>query len=190
MIPELDLGVADIVIALGVLLIAVLTLAMVFYEQVMLVLAWVINITFALGLALAATSLLAGGIYAWGARALVGASGVAVELRTVDGLIESIRTLPDRILDQIKRPFSDDDEEESAEDAIAQTRATPAEGALERAVTDALAAGVALVSRTIAFCLGVSMMLVALLNRSGVDLVLEIRALRRRIEELEERDAW
>lgn len=174
-------GIQVWLVAAGALVVVLLLLSMLLYEQLMVALAWLLNALFALGLVAASSSLLWTVPYAWAAGHLVQRSGVPVQLREVDGWLQTVRDLPDTVWERLRHPFGPDEAP-----AVVPLALPPLPGPLEARIVPTLSGTLAALLRIVAFLAGVILMLIGLYYRSVTDLILQLRALRRRVEQLEE----
>lgn len=177
--------IATWLIAAGGFVVVLLLLSMLLYEQLMLALAWVLHALFALGLVAASTSLVWSRPYDWAAARLVERSGVPAQLREVDGWLETLRDLPDTVWERLRHPFGAPEEPPSVVPLVLPALPGPLETRIVPTVSDTLAT----LLRVSAFLAGVLLMLIGLYYRSVTDLILQLRALRRRVSDLEERAA-
>jgi hypothetical protein len=176
--------IAGWLVAAGAAVVVLLLLSMLFYEQLMVGLAWVLHALFALGLAAASSSLLWTSPYTWTAARLVEQSGVPLQVREVDGWLQTLRELPDTVWERLRHPFGSDEEP-----AVVPLTLPPLPGPLESRIVPTLSGTLAALLRVIAFLAGVLLMVIGLYYRSITDLILQLRALRRRVADLEERAA-
>ncbi len=174
--------IAEWLVAAGAAVVALLLLSMLFYEQLMVGLAWLLHAHFAAGLAAAGSSLLWTSPYAWAAARLVEESGVPVQVREVDGWLQTLRDLPDTVWERLRHPFASEEPPSAV-----PLRLPPVPGPLESRLVPTLSGTLAALLRVIAFLAGVLLMVIGLYYRSITDLILQLRALRRRVADLEER---
>jgi len=78
----------------GSVIVALLALVMLFYEQLLVALAWLLQLVFLLGLAASTSALFLAAPYDWSAAWLVDATGVPTQLRETDIFIANVRELP------------------------------------------------------------------------------------------------
>ena len=176
-------AIAGWLVAAGACVVVLLLLSMLLYEQLMVALAWVRHALFALGLIAAGSSLLSSRPYDWAAAQLVDTSGVPAQVREVDDWLQALRELPDRVWERMRDPFGTSEEPP----APAPLPLPPMPGPLEARIVPTLCDTLAALLRIVAFLAGVILMLIGLYYRSVTDLILQLRALRRRVEDLEER---
>ncbi len=169
-------------VAVGAAVVVLLLLSMLLYEQLMVALAWLLHALFALGLVAASSSLVWTSPYAWTATRLVERSGVPVQVREVDGWLQTLRDLPDTVWERLRHPFGAEEPP-----TVVPLALPPVPGPLESRIVPTLSGTLAALLRVIAFLAGVLLMLIGLYYRSMTDLILQLRALRRRVADLEER---
>jgi hypothetical protein len=177
--------IASWLLAAGGFVVALLLLSMLFYEQLMVTFAWLLHALFALGLLAASSSLLLGRPYAWVAAELVEQSGVPAQVREVDGWLQTLRDLPDTVWERVRHPFSSPDEPPT----FVPLALPPLPGPLEARIVPTLSDTLATLLRVVAFLAGILLMLIGLYYRSVTDLILQLRALRRRVSDLEKSEA-
>ena len=173
--------IASWLLAAGGFVVVLLLLSMLFYEQLMVAFAWLLHALFALGLLAAGSSLLLGRPYAWAAAQLVEQSGVPAQVREVDGWLQTLRDLPDTVWERVRHPFSSPDEPPT----VVPLALPPLPGPLEARIVPTLSDTLAALLRVVAFLAGILLMLIGLYYRSVTDLILQLRALRRRVSDLE-----
>jgi hypothetical protein len=172
-----------VLIGLGMTLVVLLTALYLFYERILVVVAGLLHIAFALGLALATTSLILEGAYGLLAERAVESTGIPAQLREGDAFVRRVQSMPERILERVRHPFRA--EAEPPATALVPPPPTPPPGALESSIVPVLERFTAASLRLLAFGFGLGLMGLGLIARSSVDLVLADRALRQRIEALE-----
>jgi hypothetical protein len=171
---------------LGSVVIALLVLAMVFYEEILVALAWVLQGLFVVGFVMATSSLFLEPPYRWTATWLVARTGAPDGLRYGDDFVRSVRDLPADLWQKLRSSVTKrSDALEPLFPGDLPTIAPPP-GTLETTIVPALNASLAASLRFLSFAGGMFLMVVALMFRSATDLILQLRALRRRIAELEE----
>jgi len=176
----------------GSVIVALLALVMLFYEQLLVALAWLLQLVFLLGLAASTSALFLAAPYDWSAAWLVDATGVPTQLRETDIFIANVRELPTTMWARLRSPFARLLPEPDAplEPVLPPPTVLPLPpGPLEAKLVPTLNASLAAGLRVTSFVLGVLCMLIALLYRSATDLILQLRALRSRVTELEEATA-
>jgi len=175
---------SSLLTALALGLIAVLLLAMLFYHRLLVLLAWLLHLCFAVGLVAASTSVLLPEPYRWGSRLWLEQLGIVQQLRDGDEVWKQIETLPARVWERVRSPFGETVEPlEPTPPPTLERLPGPLEATLLPKLVEAWSRGL----RLLAFALGISLMAVGLFYRSATDLVLQLRALRRRVAVLEER---
>ena len=175
--------IAGWLVAAGTCVVVLLLLSMLLYEQLMVTLAWLLNALFALGLLAASSSLIWTSAYIWAADRLVERSSVPAQLREVDGWLQTLRDLPDTVWERLRHPFGEAEEPPR----VVPLALPPLPGPLEARVVPTLTATLAALLRAVAFLAGILLMLIGLYYRSVTDLILQLRALRHRVADLEER---
>jgi len=169
----------SVVIGLGVFAVVGLTALYLLYERILVVLAWLLHSAFICGLLLASSALLLGSGYSvLGSRA-VAQSGVPVQLRAGDAFVERVQRMPQRLYERIRYPFSSPTLE-----PLPPQRHAP--GILEQSILPELERLATGSLRLFAFFTGLGLMSLGLVSRSSVDLVLTDRALRHRLDTLEQ----
>jgi hypothetical protein len=175
--------IAEWLVAAGACVVALLLLSMLLYERLMVALAWLLHALFALGLVAAGSSLLSARPYDWAAARLVEQSGVPAQVREVDVWLQALRELPDTVWERVRHPFGTSEQPP----AIAPLALPPLPGPLEARIVPTLCDTLAALLRIVAFLAGMILMLIGLYYRSVTDLILQLRTLRRRVDELEAR---
>jgi hypothetical protein len=177
--------IATWLVAAGGFVVALLVLSMLFYERLMVALAWVLHALFVLGLTAAGSSLLLSGPYEWAAASLVERSGVPSQVREVDAWLKTLRELPDTVWERLRHPFGTPEEPLTVVPLALPPAPVP--GPLEASVVPTLNGTLATLLRIIAFLAGTVLMILGLYYRSVTDLILQLRSLRKRVADLEER---
>jgi hypothetical protein len=175
--------IATWLVAAGACVVVLLLLSMLLYEQLMVAFAWLLHALFALGLLAAASSLLSSRPYDWAAARLVEQSGVPAEIREVDQWLQTLRDLPETVWERVRHPFSTPE----APPTVVPLALPPLPGPLETRIVPTLNDTLATLLRAISFLAGVILMLIGLYYRSVTDLILQLRALRGRVANLEQR---
>jgi len=175
----------------GSVVVALLALVMIFYEQLLVALAWILQAMFVVGLLAASTALFVPPPYDWSAAWLVDATGVPGQLRQTDEFVQSVRELPSAVWERMRSPFSRFLPSPAPRPPLVPMPGNipglpVPPGPLEGRLVPALSASLSMLLRTFAFVIGVALMLIALLYRSATDLILQLRAIRNRVDVLEE----
>ena len=176
--------IATWLVGAGACVVVLLVLSMLLYEQLMVALAWVLHALFALGLIAAGSSLLSSRPYDWAAAQVLERIGVPAEIREVDQWLQTLRDLPETVWERLRHPFSAPEEPPS----VVPLALPPLPGPLETRIVPTLNDTLATLLRAISFLAGLILMLIGLYYRSVTDLILQLRAVRRRVDALE-RDA-
>jgi hypothetical protein len=169
-------------IALGLAAIALLTVLYLFYTRILVVFAWLLHTSFAVGGILSSSALLIPPLYGALAERAVENTGIPAQLREGDAFVRRVQTMPERILERVRHSFTTP---ELQIGPLWPPPPPPPPGALESSIVPLLEGFARTCLRICAFAVGIGLMCFGLLSRSRVDLVLAERELRARITELE-----
>ena len=170
----------------GSVIIGLLVLAMVFYEEILVALAWLLQILFIVGFVAATSSLFLIPPYRWSAEWLVASTGAPTGLREADDFVRSVRELPSNVYERFRSQLTRRAPPLTPLLPPGTPSLHPPPGMLETRIVPALNASLTASLRVVAFAGGIFLMVVALMFRSATDLILQLRSLRKRIAELED----